>query len=115
MSRAAQVHCRGCNRVFTPRGLSQHPSRSRSPICRAAHATIQLPVTFQTHAASNLASNPVPTSWDHDNEDATGAADQLEDATGAANHEDAARAADQDTARVVDQDAAGACGDSLLS
>lgn len=65
MSRA-RVHCRGCNRVFTPRGLSQHLSRSHSPNCRAVYATIQLPITFQTRAAtSRLVSNPVPTSWVH--------------------------------------------------
>jgi hypothetical protein len=67
MSRA-QVHCRGCNRVFTTRGLTQHLSRSHSPKCRAAYATIQSPIAFQTRAASNLASNPVSTSWDHDDE-----------------------------------------------
>ena len=33
------------------------------------YVTIQSSITFQTHvAASNLAPNPVPTSWDHDSE-----------------------------------------------
>ena len=36
---AAQVQCFGCNRNFTPRGLSQHVSKSRDPRCRASSVT----------------------------------------------------------------------------
>ncbi|KAH9173192.1 hypothetical protein EDB89DRAFT_2113987 [Lactarius sanguifluus] len=89
MSRA-QIHCRGCNRVFTPRGLSQHINRTQLPSCRALRAAIQSPTTRQTQG-SNLVSITGPTSWDHgefaNHLDPTGSVD-CEDA--AAECEDAA-------------------------
>ncbi|KAF8269868.1 hypothetical protein EI94DRAFT_1828626 [Lactarius quietus] len=51
MSRA-QSHCQGCNRVFTPHGLSQHVTRSPHPNCRALQGT-------------NIPSNHDATTWDH--------------------------------------------------
>ena len=48
MSRA-QIQCPGCNRAFSPRGLSQHVSRSQHPGCHML--------------GSNSASNMI--SWDH--------------------------------------------------
>ena len=48
MSRA-QIQCPGCNRAFSPRGLSQHVSRSQRPSCRVL--------------GSNSVSNTI--SWDH--------------------------------------------------
>jgi hypothetical protein len=38
-STPSQTQCRGCGRVFAPRGLSQHVSKSRDPRCQAALRT----------------------------------------------------------------------------
>ncbi|KAH8980428.1 hypothetical protein EDB86DRAFT_3236727 [Lactarius hatsudake] len=103
MSRA-QIHCRGCNRVFTPRGLSQHINRTQLPSCRALRAAIQSPTTRETQG-SNLASTTGPTSWDHgefaNHLDATGSVD-CEDA--AANCEDAAAEYEDAVADTADAD-----------
>ena len=32
-----RVRCHGCNKAFTPRGLAQHASKSRSAPCRASN------------------------------------------------------------------------------
>ncbi|KAI9428542.1 hypothetical protein H4582DRAFT_1830580 [Lactarius indigo] len=112
MSRA-QIHCRGCNRVFTPRGLSQHINRTQLPSCRALRTATQIPTTCQTRG-SNLASNAGPASWDHDkfanHWDATGPAD-CEDA--AAECEDAA-AEDEDPATEREDAAADTADADLL-
>ena len=42
----AQVQCFGCNRKFTPRGFSQHVSKSPDPHCRAG------PVTGEVQSAT---------------------------------------------------------------
>ena len=34
-----QILCHGCNRSFSPRGLSHHLSRSQDPRCRTAHGS----------------------------------------------------------------------------
>lgn len=34
-SSQAQFHCPGCHRRFSPRGLSQHITKSQRPTCRA--------------------------------------------------------------------------------
>ncbi|KAH9025638.1 hypothetical protein EDB85DRAFT_2177928 [Lactarius pseudohatsudake] len=98
----AQIHCCGCNRAFTPRGLSQHINRTQLPSCRALRAAIQLPATCQTQG-SNLASNTGPTSWDRseftNHWDATGAVD-CEDT--AAEGEDAAAEYEDATATCED-------------
>ena len=61
----AQVQCFGCNRKFTPRGLSQHISKTRDPCCRGGSAvTLQMPLmsTSIPHTAfpPALDSNRVP-------------------------------------------------------
>ncbi|KAH8986784.1 hypothetical protein EDB86DRAFT_3082630 [Lactarius hatsudake] len=103
MSRA-QIHCRGCNRVFTPRGLSQHINRTQLLSCRALRAAIQSPTTRETQG-SNLASTTGPTSWDHgefaNHLDATGSVD-CEDA--AADCEDAAAEYEDAVADTADAD-----------
>ena len=55
-----QIQCPGCNRAFSPRGLSQHVSRSQCSSCRSV---LQ---------GSKLASNT--TSWDH----STGPSNELD-------------------------------------
>ncbi|KAF8481855.1 hypothetical protein DFH94DRAFT_691497 [Russula ochroleuca] len=40
---SVQIRCHGCNRNFTPRGLSQHVNRTPHPPCRAVYITSQLP------------------------------------------------------------------------
>ena len=44
----AQVPCPGCKRLFNPRGLSQHLSRSRHARCRVVHAALQSLTVFQS-------------------------------------------------------------------
>ena len=48
-----QVQCRGCGRPFTPRGLSQHVSKTQDPRCRSALSTSRVPT------ASSSAQNAV--------------------------------------------------------
>jgi hypothetical protein len=38
-----QIQCHGCDKSFTPRGLSQHVSRTPHPRCRAVYTASQLP------------------------------------------------------------------------
>jgi hypothetical protein len=38
-----QIQCHGCNRNFTPQGLSQHVNRTPHPRCCAVYITSQLP------------------------------------------------------------------------
>lgn len=59
----SQIRCRGCNKVFSPRGLSQHLSKDSA--CHAFRMVSRTPSVFQaTPAGSSLGSisNPVP--WD---------------------------------------------------
>ncbi|KAH9013253.1 hypothetical protein EDB84DRAFT_1444325 [Lactarius hengduanensis] len=100
----AQIHCCGCNRAFTPRGLSQHINRTQLPSCRALRAAIQLPATRQTQG-SNLASNTGPTSWDH------GEFTNHWDATGAVDCEDTA--AEGEDAAAEYEDATATCEDAV--
>ncbi|KAH9040508.1 hypothetical protein EDB85DRAFT_2140650 [Lactarius pseudohatsudake] len=118
----AQIRCRGCNRVFTYRGLSQHINRTQLPSCRALRATIQLPTTCQAQGGSNLASNTGPTSWDHgefaNHGDTTGTAGcediaaECEDA--AAKYKDAATEREDTTANQADSDPADIIDADLL-
>jgi hypothetical protein len=39
----AQIQCRGCGRLFVPRGLSVHVNKSRDPRCRSALRTSRVP------------------------------------------------------------------------
>ncbi|KAH8977942.1 hypothetical protein EDB86DRAFT_2837195 [Lactarius hatsudake] len=100
----AQIHCRGCNCVFTPQGLSQHINRTQLPSCCALHVAIQSPTTHQTQG-SNLVSTTGPTSWDHgkfaNHLDTTGSVD-CEDP--AANCEDTAAEYEDAVADTVDTD-----------
>ncbi|KAH8999683.1 hypothetical protein EDB86DRAFT_3075750 [Lactarius hatsudake] len=59
----AQVHCPGCKKVFTPRGFSQHISRSQRADCRIVYAALQKPLTFQIGRSPQV-SAPTPTSQD---------------------------------------------------
>jgi hypothetical protein len=51
---SVQIQCHGCNKSFTPRGLSQHVSRTPHPRCRAVYTASQLPSvsTSVPHTAS---------------------------------------------------------------
>jgi hypothetical protein len=55
--------CRGCNQDFTPRGLSQHISRTRGS-CRLVHVTLQTPMPFLSFTNRDrpliFDGNPVP-------------------------------------------------------
>ena len=55
----SQIRCQGCDRVFSPRGLSQHLSRTPNAVCREVQTTSRTPSLFQTvsGAGSSLASN----------------------------------------------------------
>ena len=55
----SQIRCQGCDRVFSPRGLSQHLSRTPNAVCREVQTTSRTPSLFQTvsGAGSFLASN----------------------------------------------------------
>jgi hypothetical protein len=48
----AQIQCDGCKRWFTPRGLSQHVSKTRNVRCRMVHAAAQdlMATSSVTHA-----------------------------------------------------------------
>ncbi len=60
--RPAQVRCPGCERDFTPRGLSQHVSRTEESCCRDAIATSQAHLV--SAAFPRMASPPtLPPSW----------------------------------------------------
>jgi hypothetical protein len=54
----AQVSCPGCRRVFNPRGLSQHLSKTQRAHCCIVHAARQTPSIFQ--AVRNLDSSQTP-------------------------------------------------------
>ena len=43
-----QVPCPGCKKLFSPRGLSQHLSRTQCAHCRVVHAALQTPTVLQT-------------------------------------------------------------------
>jgi len=53
-----QVRCHGCDRVFSPRGLSQH--LSKNDVCRATQAALKTPSVFQTASCAGQTSNSVP-------------------------------------------------------
>ena len=38
-----QIQCKGCNQHYTPRGLSQHISKTKKRSCRADYTTLQTP------------------------------------------------------------------------
>ena len=43
----AQVSCPGCKRVFNPRSLSQHLSKTQHAHCCIAHVALQTPSIFR--------------------------------------------------------------------
>ena len=49
----SQIRCQGCDRVFSPRGFSQHLSRTPNAVCRKVQTTSRTPSLFQTVLASN--------------------------------------------------------------
>ena len=53
-----QVPCRGCGRLFTPRGLSQHVSKTQDPRCRSAVSTSRVPTASSSDR--NAAIPPPP-------------------------------------------------------
>jgi hypothetical protein len=94
-----QIRCHGCDRVFNPRGLSQHLSKTQNSVCHATLMALKTPSVFQT-AGSSLGSNSthaadtVPTAdpADADPADAANPAD----ATDPADPADATDATDAD-------------------
>ena len=62
----AQIHCPGCNKIFTPSGYSQHVARTPDALCRFVLQmmdTHPLPASrFIPGAASSLAPNSSSTS-----------------------------------------------------
>ena len=52
----AQIRCRGCDRVFSPRGLSQHLSKTQDAVCREAQSTSRTPSLFQVVSGAGSAS-----------------------------------------------------------
>ena len=52
-----QVRCHGCDRVFSPRGLSQH--LSKNSVCRATQAALKTPSVFQMASRAGQTSNSV--------------------------------------------------------
>ena len=53
---APQIYCLGCDKVFNPRGLSQHLTKSQNAVCRAV--ALKTPSAFQTTSGKGLISNP---------------------------------------------------------
>jgi hypothetical protein len=62
---AAQVRCEGCNRKFTPSGLSQHVAKTQNPYCRSVYSTSQAHLRYNSidHAAPSTVPVPSPTLW----------------------------------------------------
>ena len=58
---ATQVRCHGCDRVFSPRGLSQH--LSKNGVCRATQAALKTPSVFQTAFHAGRTSKSVSGDW----------------------------------------------------
>lgn len=49
---SAQIRCQGCDKVFSPRGLSQHLSKDSA--CRASQALSTTPSVFQNGPAGSF-------------------------------------------------------------
>lgn len=77
-SRQARFHCPGCHRPFSPRGLTQHITKSQRPSCRALQAT----PAFQSLRHNLISSARLLTPWTPDPANAA-------DTTHAANTPDA--------------------------
>jgi hypothetical protein len=62
-----QIRCCGCDRVFNPRGLSQHLSKPQNATCRDAQMALRTLSVFQTTlgAGSSLPSNSNSQSCDN--------------------------------------------------
>ena len=50
-----QIQCNGCDRVFGPRGLSQHLTKNK--LCHARQAALNTPSIFQTTSAGSYILN----------------------------------------------------------
>jgi hypothetical protein len=63
---APQIRCRGCDKVFKPRGHSQHLSKPQNAACRAIQMALITLSVFQTEsgAGTSLALNSNPGSGD---------------------------------------------------
>ena len=61
-----QIRCCGCDKVFNPRGHSQHLSKPQNAACHVMHMALRTPSVFQmaSSAGSSLASNSNPRSCD---------------------------------------------------
>ena len=47
----ARIRCPGCNKAFTPRGLSQHSSKSLDARCRGDCITLETPIPYVLRTA----------------------------------------------------------------
>jgi hypothetical protein len=60
----AQVQCRGCDKAFTPRGLSQHVSKTQNMRCRHVNnpprACLDTPSISRTASQSSPSPNRTP-------------------------------------------------------
>ena len=61
----SQIRCQGCDKVFNPRGLSQHLSKPQNAACHAAQTVFQMPSVFQTTGEGPM-SNSRSHDWDMD-------------------------------------------------
>jgi hypothetical protein len=58
------VRCLGCNKVFTPRGHSQHTSKTQRQDCRNLQGSLTFRSLPPSQTESLLAPNANPESWD---------------------------------------------------
>jgi hypothetical protein len=93
-----QVRCHECDRVFNPRGLSQHLSKTQNSGCRALLTASKMPLAFQTApcAGSSLGSNSNSGLDTAHAADTTPTTDAAEDAAKDADPIDPADATDAD-------------------
>jgi hypothetical protein len=62
-----QIRCGGCDKVFNPRGHSQHLTKPQNASCHATLMALRTPSVFQTvsNAGSSLVPNSNPESEDN--------------------------------------------------
>lgn len=59
----ARIRCPGCNKAFTPRGLSQHSSKSPDSRCRQDHIALGPPAPYVSQTAFSPETDHMPPSW----------------------------------------------------
>ena len=64
--RTPQIRCCGCDKVFNPRGHSQHLSKTQNTMCHAIQMALRTPSVFQmvSSAGTSLMPNSNPKSCD---------------------------------------------------